>query len=135
MPFEFGGTAEPDLTSNPSSGAQGSLEIHRGAFSVFDDLQQSLEKELAAKGAVLTVRLDEWPLDVPGRNLLHTRISDAAPDAFLDGVRDATTDPAPVIAAMFTDSEPAAVTTERSRHTICCGRWRDSPGPRSTSGG
>jgi hypothetical protein len=80
VPFEFGGTAEPDLTWNPGTGAQGSLEIHRGAFSVFDDLQQSLEKELAAKGAVLTVRLDEWPLDVPGRNLLHTRIS-AAIDA------------------------------------------------------
>jgi hypothetical protein len=64
VPFEFGGKAEPDLTWNPGSGAQGWLEIHRGAFSVFDDLQQTLDKELVAKGAVLTVRLDEWPLDV-----------------------------------------------------------------------
>lgn len=85
VPFEFGGTAEPDLTWNPGTGAQGSLEIHRGAFSVFDDLQQSLEKELAAKGAVLTVRLDEWPLDVPGRNLLHTRISAAIDAAVVAG--------------------------------------------------
>jgi hypothetical protein len=77
VPFDFGGKAEPDLTWNLGTGAQGWLEIHRGAFSVFDDLQQVLDKELAAKGAILTVQVDEWPLDVPGRNLLHTRISKA----------------------------------------------------------
>jgi hypothetical protein len=77
IPFEFGGKAEPDLTWNPGTGAQGSVEIHRGAFSVFDDLQQALDRELRAKGAVLTVRLGEWPLDVRNRNLLHTRISNA----------------------------------------------------------
>ena len=75
VPFEFGGKAEPDLTWNSGTDGQGWLEIHRAAFSVFDDLQQALDKELTAKDAVLTVRLEEWPLDVPGRNLLHTRIS------------------------------------------------------------
>lgn len=44
------------------------------------------------------------------------QLAEAAPDAFLDGVRDATAGSAPVIAAMFTDSEPVGVTTERSRH-------------------
>ena len=77
VPFEFGGRAEPDLTWNPGTRAQGSVEIHRGAFSVFDDLQQALDRELQAKGAVLTVRLSEWPLDLRDRNLLHTRISNA----------------------------------------------------------
>ncbi len=77
VPFEIGGKAEPDVTWNPGTGAQGWLEIHRGAFSVFDDFQQALDKELAAKGAILTVRLGEWPLDVRDRNLLHTRISNA----------------------------------------------------------
>jgi hypothetical protein len=43
-------------------------------------------------------------------------LAEAAPDAFLDGVRDATTGSAPVIAAMFTDSGPTAATTEPSRH-------------------
>lgn len=85
VPFEFGGTAEPDLTWNPGTDTQGWLEIHRGAFSVFDDLQQSLDKELAAKGAILTVRLREWPLDVPDRNLLHTRISKAIDAAVASG--------------------------------------------------
>jgi hypothetical protein len=85
VPFEFGGKAEPDLTWNPGTGAQGRLEIHRGAFSVFDDLQQALDTELTTKEAILTVRLSEWPLDVPGRNLLHTRISDAIDAAVASG--------------------------------------------------
>jgi len=85
VPFEFGGKAEPDLTWNPGTGAQGSVEIHRGAFSVFDDLQQALDRELQAKGAVLTVRLGEWPLDVRNRNLLHTRISNAIDAAVAAG--------------------------------------------------
>jgi hypothetical protein len=85
VPFEFGGKAEPDLTWNPGTSAQGWLEIHRGAFSVFDDLQQALDTELAAKGAILTIRLSEWPLDVPGRNLLHTRISKAIDAAITVG--------------------------------------------------
>jgi hypothetical protein len=41
VPFEFGGKAEPDLTWNPGTGAHGWLEIRRGAFSVFDDLQRA----------------------------------------------------------------------------------------------
>ena len=85
MPFEFGGKAEPDLTWNPGTDAQGWLEIHRGAFSPFDDLQQVLDGELADKGAMLTVRLDEWPLDVRDRNLLHTRISHAIDAAVASG--------------------------------------------------
>jgi hypothetical protein len=85
VPFEFGGKAEPDLTWNPGTGAQGWLEIHRGAFSVFDDFQQTLDKELAAKSAILTVRLAEWPLDVRDRNLLHTRISNAIDAAVAGG--------------------------------------------------
>jgi hypothetical protein len=44
------------------------------------------------------------------------QLAEAAPDAFLDGVRDATQGPAPVIAAMFTDSGPASATREPSRH-------------------
>jgi hypothetical protein len=43
-------------------------------------------------------------------------LAEAAPGAFLDGVREATTGSAPVISAMFTDSETAAVTAEPSRH-------------------
>ena len=85
VPFEFGGKAEPDLTWNPGTGAQGWLEIHRGAFSAFDDFQQALDKELADKGAFLTVRLDKWPLDVRDRNLLHTRISNAIEAAIATG--------------------------------------------------
>ena len=85
VPFEFGGKAEPDLTWNPGTAAQGRLEIHRGAFDVFGDFQQSLDSELAAKGAVLTVRLDQWPLDIPGRNLMHTRISGAIDAAVAAG--------------------------------------------------
>ena len=77
VPFEFGGKAEPDLTWNPGTGAQGWLEIHRGAFSLFDDFQQALDRELTAKGAFLTVRLGAWPVDVRDRNVLHTRISNA----------------------------------------------------------
>lgn len=93
VPFEFGGKAEPDLTWNPGTGAQGWLEIHRGAFSVFDDLQQALDTELAAKGAILTVRLSEWPLDVAGRNLLHTRISNAIDAAVASGSAQAVAMP------------------------------------------
>ncbi len=44
------------------------------------------------------------------------QLAEAAPDMFLDGVRDATAGSAPVIAAMFTDSRPAAATMEPSRH-------------------
>jgi len=85
VPFEIGGTAEPDLTWNPGTGALGSLEIHRGSFSVFDDFQEALDRELAAKGAILTVRLDEWPLEVRDRNLLHTRVSNAIDAAVAAG--------------------------------------------------
>jgi hypothetical protein len=66
---------------------------------VFGDLQQTLDSQLAAKGAVLTVRLDQWPLDVPDRNLPHTRVSGAAAAAvdhavLLTGSRWACRDPA-----------------------------------------
>jgi hypothetical protein len=44
------------------------------------------------------------------------RLAEAAPDAFLDGLRDAATPPTPVIVTMFTDSAPATPTTETSRH-------------------
>jgi hypothetical protein len=66
------------------SAGPGWLEIHRGAFSVFDDFQQTLDKELTAMGALLTVRLGDWPLDVRDRNLLHKRISNAI-DAAVTG--------------------------------------------------
>ena len=71
----------------PGTGALGSLEIHRGSFSVFDDFQQTLDRELTAKGATLTVRLDEWPLEVRDRNVLHTRISKAIDTAVAAGTR------------------------------------------------
>ena len=45
-----------------------------------------------------------------------SQLAEAAPDAFLDGVRDAAAGPSPVIAAMFTDSGSAAATREPSRH-------------------
>ncbi len=93
VPFEFGGAAEPDLTWNPGTGGQGWLEIHRGAFSVFDDFQQALDKELADKGAILTVRLDEWPLDVRDRDLLLTRVSKAIDAAVAVGVGQASGTP------------------------------------------
>jgi hypothetical protein len=44
---------------------------------VFGDLQQALDSQLAAQSAVLTVRLDQWLLDVSDRNLPHTRVSGA----------------------------------------------------------
>ena len=44
------------------------------------------------------------------------QLAEAAPRAFLDGVREATAGSAPVIAAMFTDSGPASPTAEPSRH-------------------
>jgi hypothetical protein len=52
---------------------------------VFGDLQQALDSQLAAKGAVPTVRLDQWPLDVSDRNLLRTRVSGAAAAACARG--------------------------------------------------
>jgi hypothetical protein len=60
---------------------------------VFDDLQQVLDTELAAKGAIITVRFGEWPLDVPGRNLLHTRISKAIDAAVATGSDQVTAMP------------------------------------------
>lgn len=42
---------------------------------------------------MLTVRLGEWPLDVPDRNLLHTRISDAVDAAVADGVNQTVATP------------------------------------------
>ena len=44
------------------------------------------------------------------------QLAEAAPDAFLDSVRDAAAGPSPVIAAMFTDSGSASATREPSRH-------------------
>jgi hypothetical protein len=85
VPFAFGGKGEPDLKWGMEAGARGWLEIHRGAFSVFDDLQQDLDRELEARDAILRVRLGEWPLEVRDRNLLRTRISRAIDAAVADG--------------------------------------------------
>lgn len=43
IPFQFGGTAEPDLTWNLGTGAQGSLEIHRGAFGLSRNADRALQ--------------------------------------------------------------------------------------------
>jgi hypothetical protein len=85
VPFAFGGKSEPDLKWRMEASARGWLEIHRGAFSVFDDLQQDLDRELEATNAILRVRLGEWPLEVSDRNLLRTRISRAIDAAVADG--------------------------------------------------
>ena len=85
VPFAFGGKGEPDVTWYPGTVAQGWLEIHRGAFNVFDDFQQTLDGELEDKGAVLRVRLSEWPLEVKDRNLLHSRITSAIVEAVATG--------------------------------------------------
>jgi hypothetical protein len=85
VPFAFGGKGEPDIAWHPRTAAQGWLEIHRGAFNVFDDVQQTLDGELEDKGAVLRVRLSEWPLEVKDRNLLHSRISRAIEAAVATG--------------------------------------------------
>ena len=85
VPFAFGGKAEPDVTWNPGTETQGWLEIHRGAFSVFDDLQQAIDRELEDKGAILRIRLSQWTLEVKDRNVLHTRISDAIETAVATG--------------------------------------------------
>lgn len=85
VPFAFGGKGEPDLTWNPGTDAPGWLEIHRGGFSVFDDLEQELDRDLGSKGAVLRIRLGEWPLEVRDRNLLRTRVSDATDAALATG--------------------------------------------------
>jgi hypothetical protein len=44
------------------------------------------------------------------------RLAEAAPDAFLDGVRDAVTGDSPVLAAMFTDGGQAGPLAAPSRH-------------------
>jgi len=44
------------------------------------------------------------------------RLAEAAPDAFLDGVRDASTGPDPVISTLFTDGGGTGVSAESSRH-------------------
>jgi hypothetical protein len=85
VPFAFVGKGEPDLKWGMEAGARGWLEIHRGAFNVFDDLQQDLDRELEARDAILRVRLGEWPLEVRDRNLLRTRISRAIDAAVADG--------------------------------------------------
>jgi hypothetical protein len=85
IPFEFGGTGEPDLTWHPGTDAQGWIEIHRGAFSVFDALRQDIETELASKNSTLTVSLVEWPLEVDNRNSVHTRVSQAIDTAAESG--------------------------------------------------
>lgn len=86
-PFAFGGKGEPDVTWYPGTAEQGWLEIHRGAFSVFDDFQQTLDSELENKGAVLRVLLSEWPLEVTDQNLLHSRISHAIAEAATTGAQ------------------------------------------------
>ena len=81
VPFAFGGDGEADLTWNVGTDAQAWLEIHRGGFNVFDELERAIEVELTAKDATLTVRLDEWPLELTNRNVVHTRISKAIENA------------------------------------------------------
>jgi hypothetical protein len=85
VPFAFGGDAEADLTWNVGTDAQAWLEIHRGGFNVFDELERVLEVELTEKGATLAVRLDEWPLELTNRNVVHTRISKAIDGAVATG--------------------------------------------------
>jgi hypothetical protein len=77
VPFAFGGKGEADLTWNLGTENKAWLEIHRGAFSVFDDLQRDLEVELAVKNATLTIHLEKWPLELRHRNVVHSRISGA----------------------------------------------------------
>jgi len=62
-------------------------------------------------------------------------LAEAAPDAFLDGVRHAAAGPSPVIAAMFTDSGPVRQPASSPATIRCCGRWSALPGPRITSAG
>lgn len=85
IPFAFGGTGEADLTWYPGTDEQGWMEIHRGAFNVFDAVQRDIEAELAATNVTLEVRVDEWPLDVGQRNVLLTRVSQAASSAVAAG--------------------------------------------------
>jgi hypothetical protein len=44
------------------------------------------------------------------------RLAEAAPDAFLNGVRNAEAGADPVIARLFTDTEATGVPAESSRH-------------------
>jgi hypothetical protein len=80
---------------------------------VFGDLQQALDSQLAAKGAVLTVRLDQWPLDVSGRNLLHTRVSGAAAAAVAAGASE-TAGPGVSSSSTPASRRPAATWPARS---------------------
>jgi hypothetical protein len=84
-PFAFGGTGEADLTWYPGTDEQGWMEIHRGAFSVFDAVQRDIEAELATTNATLEVRVSEWPLEVDQRNVLLTRVSQAINSAVASG--------------------------------------------------
>jgi hypothetical protein len=93
VPFAFGSKGEPDVTWHPGTAAQAWMEIHRGAFSVFDDFQQALDSELESKGAVLRVRLSEWPLEVRDRNLVHSRISRAIAEVAVSGREQAISMP------------------------------------------
>ena len=60
-----------------------------------------------------------------------SQLAEAAPDAFLNGVRDATEGRASVVTAMFTDNGPLWQQPSRRVTTSCYGRWNGSPGPGS----
>jgi hypothetical protein len=58
--------------NHPQLLAWKSAAAHSARLTTFSS---PLDKDLAAKGAILTVRLAEWMVEVPSCNLLHTRIS------------------------------------------------------------
>ncbi len=86
VPFAFGGKGEADLALNLGTSKERWLEIHRGAFNVFDDLQRQIEKELDEKNATLAIGFEVWPLEVKDRNTLHSRISKAIDEAATTGI-------------------------------------------------
>jgi hypothetical protein len=58
--------------NHPQLLAWKSAAAHSARLTTFSS---PLDKDVAAKGAILTVGLAEWMVEVPSCNLLHTRIS------------------------------------------------------------
>lgn len=75
IPFGFGGKGEADLCWHQGTDQEGWLELTRSSLDDFDRLRNALDSEVMAKDVVLRFHLDEWPLSIAKRNVVHSRIS------------------------------------------------------------
>jgi hypothetical protein len=84
--FRFGGDCHPDFTWTIGDG-EGSVEVTRKAVDDFDKLLAAVDQQLVQEGldVQVTCRIQKWPLRVGARNLLQTRIVEAARRAAVEG--------------------------------------------------